>query len=105
MLSWYHISTYSCLPCHKFKRKHQNLEAELDNKQNRINDVVKAGEDMVDGDHFASDDIKAKVWHSDYTYLLSDCWQLIKPANTSQGEGMGTVGQLLLIFIVTCLMY
>ena len=42
-------------------RKHQNLESDLDNKQNRIDDVIKAGEEMMDGDHFASDEIKAKV--------------------------------------------
>ena len=42
-------------------RKHQNLESDLDNEQNRIDDVIKAGEEMMDGDHFASDEIKAKV--------------------------------------------
>ena len=42
-------------------RKHQALETELDNRQYRIDDVVRTGETMVDADHFAADDIKSKV--------------------------------------------
>lgn len=42
-------------------KKHQALQSELDSKQSRINDVIRAGEGMIDREHFASPDIKQKV--------------------------------------------
>lgn len=42
-------------------KKQQALETELDNKQDRIDDVMSAGQAMVDREHFAADDIKTKA--------------------------------------------
>lgn len=52
-------------------KKHQALETELEHKQDRIDDVMNAGQAMVDRDHFAADDIKAKVSHIMLTLISS----------------------------------
>ena len=39
-------------------QKHQNFEAELQANQPRIENVQKTGQDLVDADHYAKDQIQ-----------------------------------------------
>ena len=42
-------------------RKHQGLEAELESRQARVDEVLRAGRAMTQRDHFASPEINDKV--------------------------------------------
>ncbi|XP_067948494.1 spectrin alpha chain-like isoform X2 [Watersipora subatra] len=61
-------------------KKHQALETELENRQSRINDVMRAGEAMVDGEHFAAEQIDSK------NKELEERWTELKTAAEQRRE-------------------
>lgn len=44
-------------------KKHQAVVAEINNHESRILSVTQSGQEMIDGKHFASEDIKQRLAH------------------------------------------
>lgn len=53
-------------------KKHQALQAEVAGHEPRINNVCQSGQDMINGGHFAGDQIDGKIKD------LKDKWQALK---------------------------
>ena len=61
-------------------QKHQNFDAELQANQGRIDAVAKTGNDLVEGGHYAADNIKARVDE------IQDKWNEVNDMSKGKGE-------------------
>ncbi|VDN16872.1 unnamed protein product, partial [Dibothriocephalus latus] len=63
-------------------QKHHNFESEINANQPRIEDVKKMGTDLLDANHYKSDDIRARINE------LDDLWAKLIDAMTKKGKNL-----------------
>ena len=66
-------------------QKHQNFEAELQANQPRIESVNKAGQELIDADHYAKEEIQERIEE------IQSLWQQLVEQSDRKGEDFCSV--------------
>ena len=60
-------------------QKHQNFDTELQANQARIDDVTKTGQELIDADHYAKDQIRERIDE------MHDLWKQLTDQSARKG--------------------
>ena len=69
-------------------QKHQAFEAELSANQSRIDALQKSGQELIDGNHYASDEVSGRMDE------VSTQWKKLLEATELKGERLWGPGQV-----------